>query len=152
MDTLRAALWSPMYSSGIPWYTWGPQCIHCLFVGPNVYIGRGPQGSYCGPQCMDWEAQCIHLGSPMYTLCGPQCMGTHMDTLWFPMHALWIQLYTSGTAMYALGPIYGEDFPYMGGVRSLPTYGKTSHTWEDFPYIGILPMYGKTVYIWESLP
>jgi hypothetical protein len=41
-----------------------------------------------------------------------------------------------------------EDLHAMG---RLPIYGKTSHLWELFPYVG-LPTYGKSSHLWEVSP
>ena len=40
-----------------------------------------------------------------------------------------------------------EDVPYMG---RLPICGKSSHIWQNFPYMGTLPIYGKTSHTWED--
>ena len=43
-------------------------------------------------------------------------------------------------------------------MGSFPFYGKSSHTWEDFPYMGQLPMYGRLPlygtysHTWDDFP
>ena len=49
--------------------------------------------------------------------------------------------------MYGKSSHIWEVFPYMG---SFAIYGKTSHIWEVFPYMGRLPIYGKSSPILEG--